>query len=398
MLARGVNVLARLPGRRTDGSVSHCSCATTTRALAVSTLARLPNRCAGRSPGWGISTALKVAPLEPADDGAAVAAFLETLRALRAGPPLEKRAVVPLHGRRGVRPARGQGIRRKARRARARRGRAQTSRGAATADQWFCSRPAGTKRPGSAPMPGCALDTGELARPDRLRAPPQRHGLLGLQGPRLARAQFAFIGGGSAYHRPWDHAAETSTARACSTTARSRSVWRAHLGAADLATLAGERGHAAYFTLPGNVLVRYPRGWELAVATVRPARSSWRSRERRTVRNAPHAWNRARCTGLSGSHSPGRGWHCSELPGPSRGRAASRRRARLDRRRRAARESREHHLDRPGCRASSLERLRQRSQAVSRRAWTETWAQALSSLGAHWLSWLRWSPPAPHTS
>src|SRR5262245_41676436 len=88
VLATGVNVLARLPGRRSDGPVALFVChydarpgpprASADSQVDAQGAAALRDfdRSGDGAPGAG-------------DDGAAVVAFLETLRALRSGPPLE---------------------------------------------------------------------------------------------------------------------------------------------------------------------------------------------------------------------------------------------------------------------------------------------------------------------
>jgi Peptidase family M28 len=263
VLATGVNVVAGLPGRRSAGPVALFVCHYDARpgpsrassgsvaAQGGSTL-RDFDRSDGGAPGAG-------------DDGAAAAAFLETLRALRAGPPLENElwflftdgeeygllgakafaeqprvldrvaVVLNFEGRGNGGPVvlfeTG-------------RDEAPWIRAYARAVRWAQASSLGPTVYERLPN-----DTDFSVFKDR--------GLPGLN--------FAFIGGGSAYHRPWDTPQNLDRASLQHHGEIALGLAR-YLGAADLATLAGERGHAAYFTLPGNVLVRYPRAWELAGA------------------------------------------------------------------------------------------------------------------------------------
>jgi len=83
------------------------------------------------------------------------------------------------------------------------------------------------------------------------------HGLAGLN--------FAFIGGGSAYHQPWDTPENLDRSSLQHQGEIVLGLAR-HLGQMDREELHAGDGHATFFTLPGNVLVHYPRTWEPALA------------------------------------------------------------------------------------------------------------------------------------
>ncbi len=264
VLATGVNVLARLPGQADSGPVALFVCHYDARpgparasqesqadGPAGSAL-RGFDRSAGGAPGAG-------------DDGAAVAAFLETLRALRAGPPLENELWFLFtdgeeYGLLGAKA--------------------------------FAEQPGALERVAVVLNfegrgnggPVVLFETGRDEAPwIRLYTRAVRWAQASSLGPTvyerlpndtdfsvfkdrgLPGLNFAFIGGGSAYHRPWDAPQNLDRSSLQHHGEIALGLAR-NLGAADLAGLAGERGHAAYFTLPGNVLVRYPRAWELAVA------------------------------------------------------------------------------------------------------------------------------------
>lgn len=84
----------------------------------------------------------------------------------------------------------------------------------------------------------------------------RRAGLPGLN--------FAWIGGGSAYHRAAD-SVENLDPRALQHHGETMLALARHLGEADLAALGAERGNATFFTLPGNLFVHYAAGWDRAV-------------------------------------------------------------------------------------------------------------------------------------
>ena len=84
----------------------------------------------------------------------------------------------------------------------------------------------------------------------------RRQGLPGLN--------FAWVGGGSAYHQPWDTPAHLDP-RALQHHGETMLALARHLGQADLDELAGRRGRATFFTLPGNLFVHYAARWDAAV-------------------------------------------------------------------------------------------------------------------------------------
>jgi hypothetical protein len=82
---------------------------------------------------------------------------------------------------------------------------------------------------------------------------------LGLPG-----LNFAFIGGGTAYHRPAD-TPENVSWRALQHHGETLLALARHLGNADLSALGARRGRATYFTLHGNLFVHYPASWDWTV-------------------------------------------------------------------------------------------------------------------------------------
>lgn len=241
--ATGVNVLARLAGATDDGA-----------GPVVLFMAHHDSRPG--APGAG-------------DDGAAVAAMLESLRALRAGPPLANelwflltdgeeagllgaeafaadsarlervRAVINFEGRGNSGPAvlfeTG-------------RDDAPLVRAYARAAGWPVASSLGPT-------------VYERLPNDTDLSVFKRRGLPGLN--------FAFVGGGSAYHQPWDTPANLNP-RSLEHHGRLILDLARGLGAADLEELAREgSGRATFFTLPGNVLVHYPGaldGWVTGLA------------------------------------------------------------------------------------------------------------------------------------
>lgn len=78
---------------------------------------------------------------------------------------------------------------------------------------------------------------------------------------------FAWVGGGSAYHRPAD-APEHLDRRALQHHGETMLGLARHLGDADLQSIASGRGRATFFTLPGNLFVHYPGHWDLPIAAL----------------------------------------------------------------------------------------------------------------------------------
>jgi hypothetical protein len=268
--AQGVNLLARLPAAEEDagGPV----------ALFVVHYDSRPGRHPSPPPGAGAGTPDQRVPLRSldraeggapgaGDDGAALAAFLEALRALQADPApanelwflftdgeeygllgaeafaqragsLERVAVVlNFEGRGNGGPV----------------VLFETGRDDAP---WLAAYAAAVRWPQASSLGPTAY---EYLPNDTDFSVFRRRGLPGLN--------FAFIGGGSAYHQPWDTPANLDP----------RSVQHhgevvlglaRHLRDADLTGLAEEQGRATFFTLPGNVLVRYPRSWEPVFALI----------------------------------------------------------------------------------------------------------------------------------
>jgi hypothetical protein len=106
----------------------------------------------------------------------------------------------------------------------------------------------------------------------------KRRGLPGLN--------FAFIGGGSAYHRPWDRPRNLD-ARTLQHHGEIVLGMARALGGADLEGLAARRGQASFFTLPGNVLLHYPQaadGALLALAALVLAATIAQGLRARTLR------------------------------------------------------------------------------------------------------------------
>ncbi|HVS17400.1 MAG TPA: M20/M25/M40 family metallo-hydrolase [Planctomycetota bacterium] len=84
----------------------------------------------------------------------------------------------------------------------------------------------------------------------------RRAGLPGLN--------FAWVGGGTAYHQPADTPTNLDR-RALQHHGETMLALARHLGEADLGALAAERGRATFFTLPGNLFVHYDARWDAAV-------------------------------------------------------------------------------------------------------------------------------------
>jgi hypothetical protein len=80
----------------------------------------------------------------------------------------------------------------------------------------------------------------------------------------LPGLNFAWVGGGTAYHRPADRP-EHLDPRALQHHGESMLALARHLGEADLAALGAVRGRATFFTLPGNLMVHYGARWDGAV-------------------------------------------------------------------------------------------------------------------------------------
>ena len=261
-VAHGVNLLARLGGRSEGRPVVLFVCHYDSRpgrlqladsgATDSPTRLRDLHRSAGGAPGAG-------------DDGAAVAAFLEALRALRTGPPLQNElwflftdgeeygllgaeafAAQPgaLDRVAGVLNFEGRG-----------NGGPvvlfETGRDEAA---WVGAYARAVRWPQASSLGPTVYD---LLPNDTDFSVFKRAGRRGLN--------FAFIGGGSAYHRPWD-TPQNLDPRSLQHHGEIVLGLARELGEADLLELDAATGRAAYFTLPGNVLVRYPRGWEGFVA------------------------------------------------------------------------------------------------------------------------------------
>jgi hypothetical protein len=78
---------------------------------------------------------------------------------------------------------------------------------------------------------------------------------------------FAWVGGGSAYHRPADAPANLDR-RALQHHGETMLALARHLGDADVEALAAQRGRATYFTLPGNLMVHYAQGLDLPIGAL----------------------------------------------------------------------------------------------------------------------------------
>jgi hypothetical protein len=258
-LAEGVNLIAKVPGRASAGPVALFVCHYDSRpgplggsAPGAGERLRDFDRSKGGAPGAG-------------DDGAAVAAFLETLRALRAGPSLknelwflftdgeeygllgaEEFAALPgaLERVAVVLNFEGRGNGGPVVLFETGRDEAPWVAAYARAVRWAQASSLG---------------------PTVYERLPNDSDFSVFKARGLPGLNFAFIAGGSAYHRPWDTPANLDPSSLQHHGEIALGLAR-HLGEADLGALAAERGNAAYFTLPGNVLVRYPRSWELGVA------------------------------------------------------------------------------------------------------------------------------------
>lgn len=264
-LATGVNLLARLPGTLEDGPVALFVCHYDSRPGPVrggpevqqsgaSSEPRLRelDRAAGGAPGAG-------------DDGAAVAAFLEALRALRAAEPLLNELWFLFtdgeeYGLLGAEAFADQpGALERVAVALNFEGRGnggpvvlfETGRDEAP---WIRAYARSVPWPQASSLGPTVY---ERLPNDTDFSVFKRRGLPGLN--------FAFIAGGSAYHCPWD-TPQNLDPRSLQHHGEIALGLARHLGAANLAQLNAQSGRSAYFTLPGNVLVHYPRSMEIAVA------------------------------------------------------------------------------------------------------------------------------------